>query len=173
MPRGSRAVAFACSLGISGAVSVAHAEKLFSMSGQVALADGLAPGGVKVKLQLDLNRNAKLESYETLNATVAEDGSYSLDYDLEPKDVDLEFLKFAAGLVADYQARGFEALLDGGPLPVLLSFEREGYSTVVKRLGTMFETPNLDVVLTPLNDVQCTNAACLSADGSVHLRTRT
>jgi len=133
------------------------------------MADGALPSGVKARLQLDLNRNGSLESYETLNGTVGEDGGYSLDYDLNPADVDLKFLQFAATLVANYEARGFEALLDNGPLPVLLSFEREGYSIVVKRLNTWFEHPNLDVVLTPLRDVQCADGACLSPDGAVRL----
>jgi MYXO-CTERM domain-containing protein len=133
------------------------------------MADGLSPQGVKAKLQLDLNRDGKLDSFETLSATVAPDGSYALRYELEPGDVDLEFVAFVGGLIADYQARGFEALLDDGPLPVLLSFEREGYSTVVKRLSTLFESPNLDVTLAPLNDVQCSNATCLSPDGALRM----
>lgn len=133
------------------------------------MADGALPSGVKAKLQLDLNRNGSFESYETLNGTLAEDGSYSLEYNLNPTDVDLKFLKFATTLIESYDARGFEALLDDGPLPVLLSFEREGYSTVVKRLNTWFDRPNLDVVLAPLRDVQCADGSCLSPDGAVRL----
>jgi MYXO-CTERM domain-containing protein len=139
------------------------------MSGRVGLADGLAPDGVKIKLQVDLDRNGKLESYETLSASVRGDGNYTVDYELDPRDVDLEFVQFAATLVADYQARGFEALLDDGPLPVLLTFEREGYSSVVKRLNTLFEAPSFDVLMAPLPDVQCATDACSSADGGVLL----
>jgi hypothetical protein len=152
-----------------GGIRVAGAATIFSVSGQVAMADGALPSGVKAKLQLDLNRNGSLESYETLNGTVGEDGSYSLTYDLNPADVDLKFVQFAATIVANYEARGLESLLDDGPLPVLLSFEREGYSTVVKRLNTWFERPNLDVMLTPLHDVQCADGSCLSPDGAVRL----
>ena len=169
MKRRSIVSAFVLAMVCFGAVRAAHAKTLFSVSGQVAMADGALPSGVHAKLQLDLNRNGSLESYETLNGTVGEDGSYSLDYDLNPADVDLKFLQFATTLIANYNARGFEALLDNGPLPVLLSFEREGYSTVVKRLNTWFDRPNLDVMLTPLRDVQCAGGSCLSPDGAVWL----
>jgi MYXO-CTERM domain-containing protein len=161
--------ALLCGLGCCAAAGSAQAETLFSFSGQVALADGLAPDGVKVKLQVDLDRNGKLDSFETLSAKVASDGSYTLKYDLNPKDVDLKFLTFVGGVIADYQARGFESLLDDGPLPVILSFEREGYGTVVRRLNTLFESPTLDVSLAPLGDVQCAGATCLSPDGGVRL----
>jgi MYXO-CTERM domain-containing protein len=142
---------------------------LFSFSGQVALADGVAPDGVKVKLQVDLNRDGKLESFETLSGTVASDGRYALEYDLDPKDVDLKLISYVSGVIADYEARGFDSLLDDGPLPVILSFEREGYATVVKRLSTLFETPSLDVTLAPLGDINCADATCLSPDGGVRL----
>ncbi len=161
--------ALMCGLGCYAVAGSAQATTLFSFSGQVGLADGVAPGGVKVKLQVDLDRNGKLDSFETLSAKVASDGSYTLAYDLNPSDVDLKLLKFVSGVVADYEARGFESLLDDGPLPVVLSFEREGYGTVVRRLNTMFESPNLDVTLAPLADVQCADAGCLSVDGGVRL----
>jgi hypothetical protein len=161
--------ALMCGLGCYAIAGSAHAATLFSFSGQVGLADGVAPDGVKVKLQVDLDRNGKLDSFETLPAKVASDGSYTLSYDLNPSDVDLKFLKFVSGVVADYEARGFESLLDDGPLPVVLSFEREGYGTVVRRLNTMFESPNLDVALAPLADIQCAGEGCLSVDGGVRL----
>ncbi len=161
--------ALMCGLGCFAVAGSAQAVTLFSFTGQVGLADGVAPDGVKVKLQVDLDRNGKLDSFETLSAKVARDGTYTLSYNLDPKDVDLKFLKFVSGVVAKYEARGFESLLDDGPLPVVLSFEREGYGTVVKRLNTMFESPNLDVTLAPLTDVQCESAGCLSVDGGVRL----
>jgi hypothetical protein len=169
MRRASVVSALICGVGCLSLAPGADAATLFSASGQVALADGVAPDGVKVKLQVDLDRNGRLDSFETLSGTVAADGSYTLKYDLNPKDVDLKFLTFVSKVVADYQARGFDSLLDDGPLPVILSFEREGYSTVVKRLSTLFETPNLDVTLTPLSDVQCAGSTCLSPDGGVRL----
>lgn len=169
MRRARALPALLCGLGCCAASVSAQAETLFSFSGQVALADGLAPGGVKVKLQVDLDRNGRLDSFETLSGKVASDGSYALAYDLNPKDVDLKFLTFVGGVIADYQARGFESLLDDGPLPVILSFEREGYGTVVRRLNTLFESPNLDVSLAPLHDVQCAGSSCLSPDGGVRL----
>lgn len=163
-----RAMVCALVWGLGGSVTrPADAETLFSFSGKVALADGVAPDGVKIKLQVDLDRNGKLQSFETVSATTASDGSYTLQYDIDPKDVDFEFIKFASQLVAAYQQRGFEALLDDGPLPVVVSFEREGYGTVVRRLSTLFQSPTLDASLAPLRDVQCRGSSCLSADGGV------
>src|SRR5690242_9873032 len=107
--------ALLCALVCCTRAGSVRAETLFSFSGQVALADGLAPDGVKVKLQVDLDRNGKLDSFETLSARVASDGSYSLAYDLDPKDVNLELLSFVSRVLADYQARGFDSLLDDGP----------------------------------------------------------
>ncbi len=161
--------AFALGLCCLVAEKSAGAETLFSMSGQVAMLDGAAPEGTKLKLQVDVDRNGDLDSFETLTATVGADGTYQLNYDLDPTDVDLEFVQFAAELVADYNTRGFEALLDDGPLPILLTVEREGYATVVKRLTSMFESPNFDLTLAPLRDVQCANASCMAGDGSVLL----
>lgn len=161
--------ALMCGLGCCAVGGPAQAETLFDFSGRVALADGLAPDGVKAKLQVDLDRNGKLENFETLSAKVQSDGSYTLAYELRPQDVDLKFLSFVSSVIAGYQARGFDSLLDDGPLPVALSFEREGYGTVVKRLNTLFESPSLDVTLAPLSDVQCADTACLSADGGVRL----
>lgn len=165
--RRALACALVCGLGYFASTRSAAAENLLGVSGRVALADGLTPAGVKVKLQVDLNRNAKLESFETVSANVTADGSYTVQYDVDPKDVDLKLFKFVAELVADFQARGFDSLLDDGPLPVVVSFEREGYGTVVRRLSTLFERPNLDATLAPLTDVQCASGACLSADGGV------
>jgi hypothetical protein len=122
-----------------------------------------------VKLQVDLDRNGRLDSFETLSGTVAKDGSYTLKYDLNPKDVDLKLVSFVGQVIAGYQARGFDSLLDDGPLPVILSFEREGYSTVVKRLSTLFENPSLDVTLTPLGGIACAGSTCLTPDGGVRL----
>ncbi len=161
--------AFAIGVCCCASVRTASAETLFSMSGQLGLLDGATPEGTKVKLQLDLDRNGDLDSFETLTAVTGADGSYQLTYDLDPTDVDLEFVQFAAELVADYNARGFEALLDDGPLPVLLTVEREGYSSVVKRLTSMFESPSFDFTLVPLRDVHCVDQACMSGDGAVRI----
>jgi len=86
-----------CGLGCCAVAAPAQAETLFSFSGQVALADGIAPEGVKVKLQVDLDRNGKLDNFETLSAKVAADSSYTLRYELRPQDVDLKFLTFVSG----------------------------------------------------------------------------
>jgi hypothetical protein len=96
MRRSNALRALMCGLGCFASAGSAHAETLFSFSGQVALADGVAPAGVKVKLQVDLDRNGRLDSFETLSANVAGDGSYDLKYDLNPKDVDLKFLSFVS-----------------------------------------------------------------------------
>ena len=150
-------------LGFWGLTPAAHAEKLFSLSGRVALADGAAPDGVKVKLQVDLDRNGKLDSFETITGKVDKTGAYSIDYELNPQDLSLDLIKYASRVVSAYQQRGFDSLLDGGPLPVVLSFEREGYGTVDKRRNTLFEGTNLGAALAPLSDVQCDPGSCLSA----------
>ncbi|MDF3069528.1 MAG: hypothetical protein K0R38_5129 [Polyangiaceae bacterium] len=143
------------------------AEELLSFTGRVALADGVAPDGVKVKLQVDLDRDGKLQSFETVSATTAADGSYDVRYEIDAKDVDLELVKLVASVVAEYQARGFDSLLDDGPLPVVLTFQREGYGTVVRRLSTLFQNPSLDAALAPLSAVQCADGSCLSTNGGV------
>jgi MYXO-CTERM domain-containing protein len=149
----------------------AHAESLFSLSGKVALANGALPLGTKVKFQVDLDRNGKLESFETLSANVGADGSYKLKYELSPTSVDFEFIKAATEIVATYKKDGFDGLLKGGPLPVVMSFEREGYTTVVKRLRSMSDIVDLDAVLAPLSAVHCIGAeeTCVSASGDVRL----
>lgn len=149
--------------------SAAWAAPLFDLSGRVQLLDGVAPDGVRVVLGLDLDRDGDLNSFETINATVASDGSYRVDYTPDPSKVDLEFLQFVGELLAEYQARGFEAALDDGPLPIVVRFEREGYSTVVKRFTTLHEAPSLDVLLTPLSPVHCAAETCMAPDGSVRI----
>lgn len=147
----------------------AEAAPLLDVTGRVALLDGVLPSGIRVTLGLDLDRDGTLNSFELAEATVGADGSYVVDYSPDPLKVDFEFVKFVAELAADYEARGFEAVLDDGPLPVILRFEREGYSTIVKRFTTLSELPSLDVVMAPLAAVGCASDACMAADGSVHV----
>ncbi|HEY8944953.1 MAG TPA: hypothetical protein VIM73_11860, partial [Polyangiaceae bacterium] len=147
----------------------AHAAPLFGLSGKVALLDGATPEGVKVSVGLDLDRNGKLDSFEMLSASVAPDGRYRVEYSPDPRDVDLEFVAFVTRLAADVQASGFEAVLDGGPLPVVVRFEREGYSTIVKRFTTLTDVPSLDAALDALASVGCTSTGCQTADGSLSL----
>lgn len=149
--------------------SVAGAAPLFDLSGRVQLLDGLAPDDVRVVLGLDLDRDGDLNSFETITATVDTDGSYRLDYTPDPTKVDFEFVTFVAELLAEYNARGFEAALDDGPLPVIVRFELEGYSTIVKRFTTLHEAPSLDVVLAPLSPVHCVAETCMAPDGSVRI----
>jgi MYXO-CTERM domain-containing protein len=167
----NRGVACGVALGLClvGLVNDARAEPLFHLSGHVAMADGLVPEGTRAKLQVDLNRNGELEKFETLSGTVGPGGAYELTYNLKAKDLDLDVIAFAVELLAEFNARGFDALLDEGPLPIILTVEREGYATVVKRISTMFDAPSLDVVLAPLRDVQCSGDTCLSPDGAVRL----
>jgi MYXO-CTERM domain-containing protein len=156
---------------ISGAVllasSAAQAVPVLELSGRVALGDGEVAEGTTVRLKVDLDRDGDFASFETLSAHADADGSYVLSYDLDPEDVDLEFVLFVAELVAEYEARGFEALLDEGPLPAVVSFEREGYSTVTRKISTLIENPMLDALLAPLKDVHCSNDGCQSSDGGV------
>jgi len=145
------------------------AAPLLDVTGRVALLDGIAPSGVRVTLGLDLDRDGTLNSFELVEATVGADGSYAVDYSPDPLEVDFEFIKFVGELAADYEARGFEAVLDDGPLPVILRFEREGYSTIVKRFTTLSALPSLDVVMAPLSPVGCASDGCMAADGSVQI----
>jgi MYXO-CTERM domain-containing protein len=145
----------------------AGAVPLLELSGRVALGDGSPPEGSTVRLKVDLDRDREFASYETLSGTVDESGAYVLRYELDPADVDLEFITTVAELVAEYEARGFEALLDDGPLPAIVSFEREGYSTVTRKIATLIENPNLDALLAPLEDIHCKDAGCQSSSGSV------
>ncbi len=147
----------------------ARAQSLLDASGRVALLDGKLPSDVRVTLGLDLNHDGELNSFEVVRGTVDDDGSYSAKYTPDPTDVDLEFLQFVVSLSAAYAERGFEAVLDDGPLPVVVRFEREGYSTVVKRFTTLSDVPSLDVVLAPLDAVHCSEGTCGAADGSVSL----
>ncbi|HET7544616.1 MAG TPA: carboxypeptidase-like regulatory domain-containing protein [Polyangiaceae bacterium] len=147
----------------------AEAAPLVDVRGQVALLDGAAPDGVHVTLGLDLDRDGTLNSFELVEAEVGGDGSYAVSYSPNPLHVDLKFVQFVTQLAADFQARGFEAVLDDGPLPVILRFEREGYSTLVKRFTTLSDLPRLDAVLVPLSVVACDGADCMAGDGSVHI----
>ncbi|MDX2053693.1 MAG: carboxypeptidase-like regulatory domain-containing protein [Polyangiaceae bacterium] len=161
--------------GLLGVVAVflfahtASATKLFEISGKVGMADGVLPSGVKATLQLDLDRNGKFSKFEALTATVDDQGNYKLSYDLDPTKVDLAFIGFATNLVGAYSARGFDALLDGGPLPAIITFEREGYSTVVRQISTLFENPNLDVSLAPLQEISCGQSGCSAPSGGVNI----
>jgi MYXO-CTERM domain-containing protein len=147
----------------------ASAEQVFAVSGRVGLADGAVPSGTTVRLKLDLDRDGEFSSFETLSGKVDDSGTYSLSYDLDPSDVDFEFIEFVAGLLIEYEARGFEALIDQGPLPAVMSFEREGYSTVTKRLTTLLEDPEIDAMLAPLSSIACTSEGCRTANGGVFL----
>ncbi len=149
------------------ASSAAQAVPVLEVSGRVALGDGEVAEGTTVRLKVDLDRDGDFASYETLSARAGADGSYVLSYDLDPAEVDLEFVLFVGELVAEYEARGFEALLDDGPLPAVITFEREGYSTVTRKISTLIENPNLDAFLAPLKDVQCSSDGCQSSDGGV------
>jgi MYXO-CTERM domain-containing protein len=148
----------------------AGAQPLVDLTGQVTMLDGVAPGGARATLGMDLDRDGTLNSFEEVEVDVADDGSYAIAYTPDPTEVDLEFISFVAGLLADYEARGFEAVLDDGPLPIVLKVEREGYSTVIKRFTTMSQTPTLDAVLAPLASIGCADGACAASNGSVRLQ---
>jgi MYXO-CTERM domain-containing protein len=168
-----RTIAWTCPALISAlCVSVsspADAAPFLDLTGRVALLDGVAPNGVRVTLGLDLDRDGRLNSFELANADVAADGSYAVSYSPDIDDVDLKFARFVADLLLAYEARGFEALLDDGPLPIVVRFELEGYSTIVKRFTTLTDLPSLDIVLTPLASVHCAADTCMAPDGSVRI----
>jgi MYXO-CTERM domain-containing protein len=159
-------------LGVLFALTIAEhgqAQELLNVSGRVALLDGTNAQGTRVELGIDVDRDGDLNSFEIVTATVGSNGRYTLRYQPSPTDVDFEFIQTVAQLLADYQARGFEALLDDGPLPVILKIDREGYSTIVKRFTTLTDAPSLDVLLEPLAQIQCTEGGCMSSDGQVRI----
>jgi len=147
----------------------ASAQPLIDLTGRVALLDGSPVGGTRATLGMDLDRDGTLNSFEQVEADIADDGSYAVSYTPDPTDVDLEFAAFMLQFAADYQARGFEAVLEDGPLPIVLKIEREGYSTVIKRFTTLTQTPTLDAVLEPLATIGCAGGGCAAGDGSVRL----
>jgi hypothetical protein len=148
---------------------VAHADTILNLVGRVGLGDAQPPTGVQIKLQIDLDRNGTFDSFETVTATSDSTGNYSVSYGLDPSTVDLNFVTFVVGLLAKYRSGGFDALLGSGPLPMSVTFEREGYSPVTKRLSTMFSAPSMDALLAPLTKVGCSTTACQSADGNVRI----
>src|SRR5690606_39385853 len=152
-----RRLGFASRLAVVlGCSTAPSAAQMLAVSGQVSLFDGAVPDGVTVTLAVDLDRDGELNSFEQLRAQVESDGSYRLEYTPDPLDVDLEFALFVTELLGDYQARGFEALLDDGPLPIVVRFDREGYSTVIKRFSTLHDAPRFDISLEPLKDRKST-----------------
>jgi hypothetical protein len=149
--------------------SPASAAPLLELSGRARLADGASPQGVKVTFEVDLDRDRKFSPFEVRTAIVAEDGSYRLPYELDASNVDLKFAAFVGKLLTKYASKGFESLLEGGPLPVVVSFERQGYATVTKRLASLSSALNLNVALGPLAEISCGEDACMTEDGAVTL----
>jgi hypothetical protein len=147
----------------------ARAEPIFDMSGKVALLDGALPGDVRVTIGIDLDRDGELNTFEVVLANVSADGAYDIGYEPKPDLSDLAFGRFVANLLVEYETRGFEALLDDGPLPVIARFERTGYSTLTKRFTTLTDLPSLDVVMVPLAPVHCADDTCMAPDGSVRI----
>lgn len=154
---------------VTSSTLAVSAAPLVELSGRIALADGTVPTGTRVKLGVDLNRDNEISSFEALTGTVNASGSYSVAYELDPTDVDLEFISFAASLVADYEARGFDALIDDGPLPLVVTIEREGYSTITRTLSSLLDNPRVDALLTPLEQVGCRDGVCRSASGGLEI----
>jgi MYXO-CTERM domain-containing protein len=147
------------------------ATPLFTVSGRVDTQGQALPAGVTAKLGVDLDRDGQFAQYEQLTGTVDAGGNYQLTYDLDPSKLSLQetvkFATFVGQVLQGFGSRGFDYLLDQGPLPVVLSFEREGYSTIVRRLNTMLANPTLDVVMRPLQGVGCTATGCQSGSGNL------
>jgi hypothetical protein len=151
------------------APGVARADNILNIAGRAGLSNGEPPTGIKVTLQVDLDRNGVFDSFETVGATADAMGNYNISYSLDPSSVDLKFVTFVVDLLAKYRSGGFDALLGSGPMPMAVTFEREGYSTITKRLGTMLSAPSFDAMLAPLAKVGCSTTGCRSADGNVLL----
>ncbi len=147
----------------------ASAAPLLELSGKVALADGAVPTGTKVKLGVDLNRDNEIQEFESLTGSVNADGSYQVGYDLDPSEVDLEFITYATEVVAKYQTDGFDSLIEDGPLPLVITIEREGYSTVTRTFSSLLDNPRLDALLTPLEKIGCTDGVCRTGSGGIEI----
>lgn len=147
----------------------AAAAPLLDLSGSVALADGEPPTGTSVTLQLDLDGNGQFAKFETLSAKVKANGAYALRYELDLSKIDLEFLSFVRKLLSDFDTRGFDALLDRGPLPVMLTIELPGYSTITKRFSSLINRATFDAVLTRLAEINCDGDVCMTAGGGVRI----
>lgn len=150
-------------------VGNAHAVDLFRVSGRVATTDQVSPEGVEVDLFLDLNRDGERHGLETVRTQVNADGTYRAVLAVDPRDVDLDDLTFASGLVGKYRNGGFPALLGDSPLVAVVRFERAGYGGVSRRLAVTIGELTADAVLAPLAPVGCTNDACTAGDGSLRL----
>ena len=114
----------------------ADATTVFEAFGTITLTDGSSPAGTRVTLKIDLNRDGKFAKYETVSATANAGGGYELDIDLDPTKVDWDLVVAVTEILADFADGGFDALITGGPLSVVLSYEKEGYSKVVHTLST-------------------------------------
>ncbi len=154
---------------VSTCTFTASAAPLLELSGKVAMADGAVPTGTKVKLGVDLNRDNEIQEFESLTGSVNADGSYQVGYDLDPSDVDLEFIAYATEVVAKYQTDGFESLIEDGPLPLVITIEREGYSTVTRTFSSLLDNPRLDALLTPLEKIGCTDGVCRTGSGGIEI----
>jgi hypothetical protein len=147
----------------------AAAAPLLDVSGRVSLMDGKPATGSSVVLQVDLDGNGQFAKFETLSAKVKADGAYALRYELEPTKIDLEFLAFVRKLLSDFNARGFDALLERGPLPLMVTIELPGYSTITKRFSALLNRATFDAVLAPLAEINCDGAVCMTPGGSVRI----
>jgi hypothetical protein len=154
---------------VSTCTFTASAAPLLELSGKVALADGAVPTGTKVKLGVDLNRDNEIQEFESLTGSANADGSYQVGYDLDPSDVDLEFIAYATEVVAKYQTDGFESLIEDGPLPLVITIEREGYSTLTRTFSSLLDNPRLDALLTPLEKIGCTDGVCRTGSGGIEI----
>lgn len=145
------------------------AAALIDLSGRVDLLDGASAEDVKIRLGVDLNRDGKFDSFEELRGETLSDGSFRLQYEPQIDDISFEFLGEVSKLISDIKSRGFEAITDQGALTLVVSFEREGYTTITRRISTLSDIPSFDVVMDKLKSVQCSEALCMSPDGAVRL----
>lgn len=147
--------------------SKAEAVTLIKVGGGVTLSDGESPAGTKVTLKADLDRDGKYAKFERQSATVNDNGVYSVDISLSISSVSIDMVSYITQFLSDFESGGFESLIEAGPMSVILVFEKQGYSKVVKSLSTNLMEFSVSAQLTPLEKIFCEDGECGAADGSV------
>lgn len=142
---------------------------LLEVKGRV-MADHVGLPDAEVELSLDLDRDGQFSYYEKRSATTGADGSYEIEYIPNPVGATSAFVSFAEKLVDEFQRDGFTALVRYAPLPVAVTFRKEGYGTVSRPFSVLSLEHTADATLHRLQPLACAKESCLTPDGSVELQ---
>ncbi len=144
-------------------------QTILKARGHVSLGDGRSPSDTKITLKVDLNDDGKLAKYETATGFADASGNYKISLSLNVSSIDFDLISDVSDLISTFDSGGFEALVKGGPLTVILRFEKSGYATWVRTFSTNLGTVKRDVRLAPLDPLYCSRDTCSSADDGVRL----